>query len=87
MRDVERLGKISPADLADNFVKGFGKSFGLEGSSEAATELSNTFTDAITGAGAPESFTDVLVRMSDAFIIGGVMGGGMHTIPYGAIVH
>jgi len=81
-RKVIKMNKANPAELADGFVKGLGKSFGIEATSEGLTEVSNVVTDALTEVGTPESFGDFVSQISDAFIIGGLMGGGMHTMPY-----
>ena len=90
-RKVFALGKITPGEIAEGFTKGFLRQARVEGLSEGATELSNMFTDLITRDVDYEkgelkdtavSLEDVAVRFSDAAMIGALMGGGIHTVPY-----
>ena len=90
-RKVFALGKITPGEIAEGFTKGFLRQARVEGLSEGATELSNMFTDLITRDIDYEkgelketaiSLEDVAVRFSDAAMIGSIMGGGIHTVPY-----
>ena len=90
-RGVFALGKITPGEIAEGFTKGFLRQARVEGLSEGATELSNMFTDLITRdidyekgelKDTAVSLEDVAVRFSDAAMIGALMGGGIHTVPY-----
>ena len=83
-RGVLKLGKVTAPELADKFVKGFGKSLWQEGTSEGLTELSNSLTNIFTGTEEYTGIEDIAVRLSDAALIGAIMGGGMHSIPYAA---
>lgn len=81
-RKIVKTTNTPAKELADSYIKGLGKSFGVESTSEGLTEASNIFTDAITGVGTPESLGDFLSQVADAQLIGGVMGVGMHSVPY-----
>jgi len=81
-RKIAGLGKMKPTEIADKFVKGFSKQTAIEGLSEGATEFSNAITDLITGSAEYEGIEEIAVRISDATLVGGLMGGGMHTAPY-----
>ena len=81
-RKIVKTTNTPAKELADSYIKGLGKSFGVESTSEGLTEASNIFTDAITGVGTPESFGDFISQVADAQLIGGVMGVGMHSVPY-----
>jgi len=81
-RKVFALGKIKPGDIAEGFIKGLGRSTRIEGMSEGATEFSNAMTDLITGSAEYKGIEELAVRFSDATLVGGIMGGGMHTTPY-----
>jgi len=83
-RGVLKLGKVTAPELAERFVKGFGKSLWQEGTSEGLTELSNSLTNIFTGTEEYTGIEDIAVRLSDAALIGAIMGGGMHSIPYAA---
>jgi hypothetical protein len=78
-RGLLKMGKMKAPEIAKKFVEGFGKSLFIEGGSEAGTELSNTFTNILTGAEEYTGIEDIAVRLSDAALIGAIMGGGMHT--------
>lgn len=78
-RKLLKMGKMDAPEIAKKFVEGFGKSLFIEGGSEAGTELSNTFTNILTGAEEYTGIEDIAVRLSDAALIGAIMGGGMHT--------
>jgi hypothetical protein len=90
-RKVFALGKITPGEIAEGFTKGFLRQARVEGLSEGATELSNMFADLITRDIDYEKgklkktaigLEEVAVRFSDAAMIGSIMGGGIHTVPY-----
>lgn len=84
--------KQSAKEIAENITDGFFAKGIREGGSEFKTEVSNTITNMITGTSTtidpktgkrtkikPE---EVLVRLSDSFLIGFAMGGGIHSAGY-----
>ena len=71
-------GEKAAAKVAQNAAKRILGEFGLEGSSEALAELATTFTDAaILGKKVP---SNLIPRLLDTFLVGGIMGGGVGTI-------
>lgn len=72
--------KVDP-EAAKGFAKGLLKSFGLEGSSEAATQVGQNFTDIVTGVNPNIGIFD---NVLDAAMIGGVAGGGIGVANVGA---
>ena len=72
--------KQSAKEIAENITDGFFAKGIREGGSEFKTEVSNTITNMITGV--DKNPEDVLVRLSDSFLIGFAMGGGIHSAGY-----
>ena len=72
--------KQSAKEIADNITDGFFAKGIQEGGAEFKTEVSNTITNMITGV--DKNPEDVLVRLSDSFLIGFAMGGGIHSAGY-----
>ncbi|MFA5714823.1 MAG: hypothetical protein WC998_03725, partial [Candidatus Paceibacterota bacterium] len=81
LRGVGKVFKEGAVKTIDgNFIKGaskeLAKSFGLEGSSEAWTQIGQNLTDILTGV---DENKNVLSGVLDAFLIGGISGGGIGT--------
>ena len=76
-----------PKEAAVQTIKGIAlqlaKNFGLEGTSEVATEVINKTADAAF-LGKEDVFKDSFTELVDVFIVGGVAGGGMGSIKGGA---
>jgi hypothetical protein len=80
-----KAGVIKEVD--ENFIKGaakqVAKSFGLEGSSEAATQIGQNISDIITGV---DPNRRVMDNVLDAGLIGGVSGAGLGNVHIAAAI-
>lgn len=72
--------KVNP-EAAKGFAKGLLKSFGLESSSEAVTQVGQNFTDIVTGTDPNRNIFD---NVLDAALIGGISGGGIGMVDIAA---
>lgn len=68
--------EVNP-EAAKGFAKGLLKSFGLESSSEAVTQVGQNFTDIVTGVDPKRNIFDGVL---DAAMIGGISGGGIGAV-------